>query len=418
VGAALQLLDAPGFAPGRAISLLSAAVCAVCVGVLAAKWRRDIGTALVAGLLFFAFGFPGEIPWFALYRVDLLGVALSLGAILAQSRGRLVLAGVLCGLALLTKQTFFAAPVAGFVWLWFTDRRAALTFGLTVALVAGLPALFLEAMTRAFLSNVVAANVNPFDVTVLQMLSNNLLSTQGVPLVLCAVYVAVAQPWRSSPDRLLLLYWLASAVSLVGIAKVGANHNYWIELAGVTAIFAARGVAQLAEWAAGHRAALAAVVAVLLVALPLGLAERLGMATASIGVNVETLREPPDYSGFDALRQRVRSEPGSVIAEPLDVVVLAGRPIELEPLIYSLLADTGTWDPQPLVQRICMGDIKLVVLGYTLEDAMQMGQGPYTVWPRAIVSALRAAMRLETSTFGRYLYVPYPSPGAGQSLCH
>jgi hypothetical protein len=414
----LQQVVGPGFGPGRLISLLSAVVCAACVGALAAERRHNLATGVLAGLLLFAFGFPGEIPWFALYRVDLLGVALSLGGIVAQSRGRVVLAGVLCGLALLTKQTFFAAPVAGFVWLWFTDRRAALMFGLTIALVAGLPSLFLEATTRAFLSNVVAANVNPFDVTVLQMLGGNLLSTQGVPLLLCAVYVTVAQPWRSTPDRLLLLYWLASAVSLVGIAKVGANHNYWIELAAVTAIFAARGVALIAEWATGRRAALAGVVAVLLLALPLGLAERLGAANASVAANAETLAEPPDYSGFDALRQRVRDEPGSVIAEPLDVVVLTGRPVELEPLIYSLLADTGTWDPQPLVQRICMGDIKLVVLGYTLDDAMQMGQGPYTVWPRAIVSAMRASMRLETSTFGRNLYVPYPTAGDGQSLCH
>jgi hypothetical protein len=107
-----------------------------------------------------------------------------------------------------------------------------------------------------------------------------------------------------------------------------------------------------------------------------------------------------------------------VIAEPLDVVVLTGRPVELEPLIYSLLADTGSWDPQPLVRRICQGEIKLAVLGYTLEDATQMGQGPYTVWPRTVLSAMRASMRLETSTFGRYLYVPYPNGGSGQSLCH
>jgi hypothetical protein len=41
----------------------------------------------------------------------------------------------------------------------------------------------------------------------------------------------------------------------------------------------------------------------------------------------------------------VRHEPGGVLAEPMDVIVLAGRPVLLEPFIYNLLLQAGRWRP-------------------------------------------------------------------------
>jgi len=68
---------------------------------------------------------------------------------------------VLTALAILTKQTFVAASLAGAGWLWSQDRRYAVWFvAVWIALVGSVVAV--ETLTQAFVANVVSANVNPF----------------------------------------------------------------------------------------------------------------------------------------------------------------------------------------------------------------------------------------------------------------
>src|SRR5205823_2011668 len=135
---------------------------------------------LLAGLLFLGLGLgagaapPGALlslllsgpavasehpspAWSALYKEDLLGIALSVGAvaILAQRRsiGTVVLAGALAGLAILTKQTFVAASLAGAWWLWRLDRRLALIFAAVDLGLVLVTSLGFELATGAYLQN-------------------------------------------------------------------------------------------------------------------------------------------------------------------------------------------------------------------------------------------------------------------------
>src|SRR5204862_2516389 len=70
---------------------------------------------------------------------------------------------------------------------------------------------------------------------------------------------------------------------------------------------------------------------------------------------------------FAAVLDRVRAEPRGVLAEPLDIVALAGREILLEPYIFSLLNQEGKWEAAPVVRQICTGQIGLLVLDHPLE---------------------------------------------------
>jgi hypothetical protein len=92
-----------------------------------------------------------------------------------------------------------------------------------------------------------------------------------------------------------------------------------------------------------------------------------------------------------------------VLADPLDVLVLADRAVVLEPIVYSLREQDGSWDPTPMVERICSGDISLVVLGYPLAEAQQR-------FPPSVARALQRTMAVEqTARLGgsqRWLLVP------------
>jgi hypothetical protein len=97
----------------------------------------------------------------------------------------------------------------------------------------------------------------------------------------------------------------------------------------------------------------------------------------------------------------------------MDVVVLAGRPVLLEPFIYNLLLDAGRWRPERLVAQICTGEVGLVVLGYPLEVGARMTDGLYALWPAPVMTAMQQTMTLEGMQAARYVYTPRPPPERG-----
>jgi hypothetical protein len=216
-----------------------------------------------------------------------------------------------------------------------------------------------------------------------------------------------------------VLYWLLSSLSLVGIGKIGANFNYWIELAAATAILAARGAATLVSLPKPSLALAGSAVLVFSLGVQAGGPLNMLEVARAIRIDVARARTWPGDVDFGALVERVRREPGAVLAEPMDVQVLAGRPVLLEPFIYNILMAAGIWQPEPLIARICGGQIRLAVLGYSLEQGANMTDGLFALWPPPIMDALEAGMELEGTEANRYIYVPRarsaPGCGAGAS---
>ena len=425
VGALLEVGVGAGFGPGRAISLLSGVVTAGLIGWLAAKSTRRpmraLGIGAFGALVFLALAFPmdrGGVPWLGLYRVDMLGVALSVAAIAIlawRAAPRAVLAaGVVAGLALLCKPTFFAALLAGSAWLCVRQPgglRSAALYAVASLLTVGVPCLVLQLTTGALVQNAVEANVNPFYLAVARQLGGELVRTQWLPLLLAGLFVILGRPWSANDGRLLLLYWLASAVSLIGIGKIGANHNYWIEFAAATAILAARGLGQLCALARPSAAIVGCGIVGLLVLVQLCGPAEIEESLRAGRSDFRAARLAPPDPEFAALVDRVRTTPGEVLAEPMDVIVLGGRPILLEPFIYSIQSDVGRWRPDPLVDRICRGEIGLVVLAYPLEDGANMTDGLHALWPAPIMTAMQQTMAFEGVQAGRFVYTP-------QRVCH
>ncbi len=408
---ALQAAVGPGFAAGRTLSFAASLIATGLLAYLAARCAGDWRPGALAALLFLGLGIPGVflVPWSGMYKEDLLGVALSVGAVAALAGGtshrRIALAAALAALAFLTKQTFVAAGLASFAWLWLIDRRRALLFGLLGCSIVFIAGALLEVTSGAFLRNAVFANVNPFSV---RALTDNLAMLelfQGAALFLAGSYVLrrASDLWKHA-DTLVVLYWLASFLPLVGLAKIGSNRNYWIELAGATAVLAA-----LSAWSwatarlsTGYRWLTRGG----LVLLALELVLLLPLLGAAVALGLHPLSAPPtDRAALDALIEEVRATPGEVLADPLDVVVLAGRPIYFEPYIFSILYGEGRWDVTPLVERICSGGVGLLVLGYPL-DGKQPAYHGYPQWPAPAVAALRETMVLQRQQAGRWVYVP------------
>jgi hypothetical protein len=420
VVAGLRMLAGPGFGPGRMVSFGTGLCAAILVGRLAARRAADRRAGLFAAALFLGLGFPGDYPWFAFYKEDMLGVALSLGAITALDRGcdrrRAVCAGVFAGLAFLTKQTFVAASLAGFVWLWYRNRASAATFAASVLAVAGVPCVLLALSSGAFLDNTVRANVNLFRADVLLSNLAILERYQGVALRMTLLpAVTRTLPWRHWLRDPLGAFWLVSLVLLpLELAKVGSNWNYWIESAAATAVLATRGMWELALRAGvGGFGRIAAWVALLaLLASPVWLPR----PSVSLGTVAEHTLQPDtgQATEFAQVLERVRTEPRGVLAEPLDIVALADREILLEPYVFSILHRGGQWDASPAVRQICAGQVGLLVLDHPLEDPDWEFHG-YPHWPTPVRAALRATMYLDRVQARLFLYVPRAAADAATS---
>jgi hypothetical protein len=408
--AALQAIFGPGFPPGRLLSFLAGLAAAALIGRLTARRAGSRWAGAFAAFLFLTLGFPGRIPFFALYKEDMLGVALSLAAIAtlseARSARRLALAAALAALAILTKQTMASAAVAGTVWLFQEDRRRAVRFaGICLGIVLA-TAIALQVLTGAFFQNALSANAVPFRWDAFGPNLETLVRFQAIPIALSILYVVdLARSGHRPRTDLLVLYFAACVLTVVGMGRPGSAHNYWMELAGSTSM-----LATLAVWERlGLRATLGKQIRSAIPLLLLGANVAyifVPMRSAVVPVLSFLKTAPQKEPDFDRLIERVRSEPREVLADPPDVVVLAGRPNLLELYFSTIRYRRGLWDPMPLVQRICRGEVGLLAIKYEIEsDARGIYQG-YEFWPPPILAALRESMRLESEQAGRFLYVP------------
>jgi hypothetical protein len=413
VAAALRAVFGEGFGPGRVLSLLAGLATALIIGLLAARAVRAVWVGAFAAVLFLALAFPGGTPWLGLYRVDSLGVALSVSAIAALSLGNgsraSLVAGILAGLAILCKQTFVAALAAGVVWQW-TERPRLIAFVSAAALVVGLPCLWLQLSTGVFAQNVLSP-LNPFDATIARRLIGEFVAVQWLPILL-TVACFCFRPWERPAERLLFIYWLASSLQLIGLAKVGSNHNYILEFAAASAMLGALGAYRLLHLPRPELSVVAAVALLVVLRLVFGG----GFAQVAFGglgairtertevaADISMVRAGSDDPEFDSLVKRVREEPGIVMADPPDVTVLADRPVYFEPLIYSVLMAEGQWQPARAVNTICSGQVTLLVLGYELGGHSD-AYGSFDAFPDPVTRALEQVMSYAWSQANRNVY--------------
>src|SRR3954447_11776994 len=89
LAAAWHTVLGPGFLAGRVLTLIATVCLSVTVGVLARRVTGQATSAMLAVGLVLTLGFAGPPgpPWLAVYRVDVLGIALAVGAVTALAGG-------------------------------------------------------------------------------------------------------------------------------------------------------------------------------------------------------------------------------------------------------------------------------------------------------------------------------------------
>jgi hypothetical protein len=351
----------------------------------------------------------------------MLGVAFSVAAIATlllshTSPRHLLIAGALAALAVLTKQSLFAAGLAGLLWLATMSRGSAGMFGSVTAIGVLVPAALLQwSSGGAFWQNIGPDNPDPTSLPLGAYLFRELLVLQGIPSLLALYYVLRERAWRRPATRLLMIYWLATMLPVLGIIKVGANHNYWIEFAAITSVLATLAIRTcLRRESRAFTVAFSSMLPVLLLAAQLGVLTPARFILDRPGDPVSlnwTLqasyfdRLVQQTADFDQLTHDISGEKGIVLAESMDLAVLAQQPVQFEPFAFSMLEAQGRWDSKPLIDTICTGQISLLVLSYPIELEIQpVGLKEFPMWPRSVITALRDTMQFEQIRDFHWLY--------------
>ncbi len=375
---------------GRTVSVVATVASAGIVGLLVhaglssslTKRARLFGAA-AGGLAIFAF-LPVAL-WMPLARVDMLAIGFSLAGLLCAARApasRVSLhAGVLFFvLAVYTKQTSAAAPVAAVIMLLITNRADGfrmIAVGLALAFaVLGLAMLLTEGR---FLSHLITYNLNRYSLSTLRQLfaplviHSTFLSLAGAALghgwhhlhltlagAGITAYVELLR--RELPARIfliLVIHFILSGAMLLLVGKSGAGPNYFIAWLCTGAALlgllfgrvagAVSGCADPAGWLTPLTApAFAALGIAQLLILPDPIHPRLAEGAGSRLVAEDLIRE-------------VRAADHPVISDDMVLLFRAGKEVPWEPAIFAELASMGRWDERLIVDRIRSGSIAFVV---------------------------------------------------------
>lgn len=244
---------------GRLVSLLAALACVPALWLLALPRRAGQLPLLLTGMVALAWlALPIVREWAVLMRVDMLGVALGLWGVLLARRGadgnRAALAGAatLLLLSLFTKPSLIAAPGAVVVWLLLRDWRRGLWFG---GLLGGAGVLLVALLQWAsggwFWLHAVEANANTWEAALAYGFWRDQALIHG-PLMLAGVLAGALTVWRGwrTPGHaatLPVLYTAFGLLTALGVGKVGAYANYFLELYAGLIWLAARAVAEMQQ---------------------------------------------------------------------------------------------------------------------------------------------------------------------------
>ncbi len=407
------------YAAGRIWAFLAVAAT---TALIVAWVHRDGGRwlpALAAGLLFI--GSPYIYHWAPLFRVDLPGLALTLGGLYAVSWGfpsggdqvrgsagkrRLAfwLATTLFVAALYTKQSFLFAPAAAFAYLLLVDRKAGLSMAAAVAGLGGGLLLLITALTGGgFWHGLVTSNINRFLWPEFWKQLADFFGTFAPLTLLTGWYLADkfllhgSVPLRARL-RALDFYLPAALASLWFAGKAGAWENYFFEALAALTLAAGLGLASLASRP--------------------GWLPRLA-APALVLLQVAFMWHTPAVAQrYLAVTQRSNEEmapilaatPDPIVSEDMGLLVTNGKVMDYCSFQYSQLARAGRWDQAWELGQLRERAFSLVIL----EEGTRLDVDHYQRFTREFLSELDRNYR-HSRTVGKYeVYEPDPLQHEGQ----
>lgn len=387
--------------PGRLVAVACAWLAAALAAMAAGRRTRSLDLGLLAALLFLVSA-PAS-AWIPFARVDTLALAFAAAAYMSVGPGarHVVISAVCVAAGSLAKPTtaLTAVPIVAHLLAERRYRDAGLFAAVVTGLGVGAWAVVEWASDGFFLSAVLLGNYNPLQLWRTYNCSYEFLGSPiGTAAALVAAGSFVAGPRRFAQSLFTFGFVLSTAMSMVMVAKRGAEMNYFLEPALLASLaLVVDGAAWLRKIDA-RRASWAMAMLAAVVALP-----------HLRQLKIDYQAPPRQPAGYAVVERWLTGEPDDVeiLADGrlVDMVLAAGhRPCVNDPYLYSLLVDNGTLRSAPLVERLRDGRIKWLVLHRTLDYHLASIDRDGNVFPPELLRTLPGRYELVDRANGLFVY--------------
>lgn len=378
---------------GRLVSALAGLVAAITIFILSRPQSptplQHVVGAIIAGTWLVI---PIVREWSGVMRVDMLGVALGLVGLVVSLRGRLTLGAVLVTLALFSKPSLIAAPMA-LLLLWLSQPRQSVlraigAASITAVIIAG----GITATGGNLWLHVVQSNINSWERSLAEGFWREAWQLHA-PLMLATLGLALnhLRHWRTLLSHehirtsMAIVYTIGGVIVGIGIGKVGAYANYFLELYAGMIWLIAHSASAVAGQPSRRRWVSVALVAVCSLSVaryiplwsetyakPYGMIERQRPARLAFG----------SYTVWHDIRREAQVlEANAVTASDLNTLIndlgattiftdvpgiaaQANVSAPMQVFEHRQLADVGLWDQRPMLTQLANGTIPVVVLDY------------------------------------------------------
>ncbi len=355
-------LCGPGLWIGRLLSVTAAGVTGYCLYRTVRHLSGKTLCAAVAGLLYFSSCWLTS--WSVIGRIDTFGVMCAVAGLAVITRppgamarrGPVLAAAVLFSLALFTRQSLIAAPLACVLSpIWArkqkdTDQTPRLTFLAAMIAIPAVVAATLMMVTHGeFWRHTVIYTMGEYDLAEFWRWMSEFLNLHGV-IVLLNVFCAVIF-WRSGRFRLPVLFWALSLLVALTAGKEGSSINYFLEFWAANCLLAGLMLGELAGEGRWRKIAGPVVVGILLVQI--------------LVMHYRTDFNPVRATYREAsqvLANHVRQAPGEVLSEYTGYLVMNGKEPVYQPFSMTQLAEREIWDEDPLINDIKRQRFSLIIM--------------------------------------------------------
>jgi hypothetical protein len=388
------------FTAPRILVIISGIWCAALIALLVFHWGGEPHVSLGFGLLYLSRQVMTD--WLPLFRVDLIGLALSLtGLYLFTKRRRWYLSIPFFVAAVFCKFLLVSAPLACFLYSLFRkETRKASWFAASSLALGAMAFLWVQRETHGWFAfdTVWTIAVQPYILTAAlnrthgELISNYFL----VVLALALVYYLRSRPELSLP----LIYLGLSFLTLLSRGKEGAASNYFLEWNAVLCCCA--GVAYSSLRTSSDIRNFVSTL------MP-------GALALMVVVNIHRPAPDPnkEYTECGQAYEYVKVYPGRrILSENLGAVVIAGKPpVVMDPFIWTQMIVHDGWPDTEIVDLIRSRQIDLVVLKRDVKDLSN--RSIQNRWPKSVWDAIEQNYRLVHTfncTDANFVYRPETPP--------
>lgn len=391
--AAILKFTGLSFLPARLLSFLAVVFIGWALVRLSRQWNKAGWNGLWAA--FFLLLIPAFLYNSARCHVQMMAVAFSLWSLVFFLHNRrldtTVISPILTVLAIYTKQTQIALPIALVIYLGFRNRKWLWPYVAVLAVSGLAPLVWLQEVTKGhFLLNTLH----------LAKLSYNALDIVPIFLhhagpILIFIGLALSLCWRrirtGDWDALDLYLAAVFAVTLVSLGRVGAHGQYVIELLVVVMAYLLRRTSF--PHLHGRESLVSIQILLLFIYTPLFVLWE------------EGLHDRAANKASARIYGLIKEPPGPILSQQGSFPLFCRGGIYLQLFHFAGLSRTGLWDQRLLLKEIEKRTFPYVITEFPFEQSTGGSDGKERFTPE-MLHALRKNYRRMQSVHPYYVYSP------------